>query len=233
MTPPSTSAPTTLAEWLAASAPPKVSCHDTGPSDDGLLRILFYGRASTAEHQDPRTSKAWQLDLDYKVIEGRGVIVGEYFDAACSRQVPWHKRPQAAALLRAVADPDSRIDGIVIGEYERAFDFGQLDALRPFLHHHGVQLWLPEAGGPVEFDTPLHEALMAVLAARSHAEVARARHRVTNARHRQTIDQSRYLGGRPPYGYRTTTSPAAPASMTRRDITAFGSMPHHLHRAQN
>jgi site-specific DNA recombinase len=218
MTTHTTPAPTTLAQWLAASAPPKDICHDTSPSDSGLLQMLFYGRASTAEHQDPVTSKGWQLDLAHTITEDGGMIVGKYFDTACSRQVPWHQRPQAAALLRAAADPANRINAIVIGEYERAFDFGQLEALRPFLQHHGIQLWMPEAGGPVAFDTPLHDALMAVLAARSHAEVARARHRVTNAMRRQTIDQG-YLGGRPPYGYRLVDAGAHPnPALSRRGV---------------
>jgi hypothetical protein len=167
------------------------------------LTFLFYGRASTAEHQDPRTSRAWQFDVARRLTAGHGTIVGKYFETACSREVPWPQRPQAAALLRAIADPANRIDAIVVGEYERAFfDNAQLDALRVVLEQHGVQLWLPEAGGLVRFGSPLHEALLTVLAARSQAGVVRSRHRVTIAMRMQTVEQGRYLGGRPPYGYR-------------------------------
>jgi hypothetical protein len=37
----------------------------------------------------------------------------------------------------------------VIGEYERAFDGNQYASMAPLLEHYGIQLWLPEAGGPV------------------------------------------------------------------------------------
>jgi site-specific DNA recombinase len=139
--------PITLAEWLSAVAAPAPSGPEACPGTQGTLRFLFYGRASTAEHQDPRTSRAWQMDVAGRLVAGRGVIVGEFFEVGCSRQVPWHRRAKARALLQAIADPANRIDGIVVGEYERAFDVGQLDALRPVLERHGVQLWLPEAGG--------------------------------------------------------------------------------------
>jgi hypothetical protein len=115
------------------------------------------------------------------------VIVAEFFEPACSRQVPWAKRPVAAALLDFIADPVNRVDAIVVGEYERAFDVGQLDAMRPFLQRHGVRLWSPEAGGPVEFGSPAHDALAAVLAARAHTEVIRARHRVLVAMRMLTV----------------------------------------------
>jgi hypothetical protein len=85
----------------------------------------------------------------FRAAPGNGRIVAEYFEAGCSRQVPWHKRPQAAALLAALGDPVNRIDAIVVGGYERAFDTGQLDALRPVVELHGVGLWLPEAGPDV------------------------------------------------------------------------------------
>ena len=53
--------PTTLAEWIAATVPLGIPAMDVAPI--GSLRFLFYGRASTQEHQDPRTSRAWRLDI--------------------------------------------------------------------------------------------------------------------------------------------------------------------------
>jgi DNA invertase Pin-like site-specific DNA recombinase len=210
--------PATLAEWIAATIPPGIPALDAAPA--GVLKFLFYGRASTAEHQDPRTSRAWQFDVARRLTAGHGTIVGEYFETACSRQVPWPQRPQAAALLRAIADPANRVDAIVVGEYERAFfDTAQLDALCVVLERHGVQLWLPEAGGLVRFGSPLHEALLTVLAARSQAEVVRSRHRVTIAMRMQTVEQGRYLGGRPPYGYRLVDAGAHPnRALARRGV---------------
>ena len=215
----SSSRPVTLAEWLACMSAAEVPAVSGAVVEQGPLRFLFYGTASTVEHQDPRTSRAWQVEVAGKLVEGYGQIVGEFFDVGCSRQVPWRKRPQASALLQALVDPVNRIDGIVVGEYERAFDVGQLDALRPVLERHGVDLWLPEAGGAVQFGTALHEALATVLAARSHAEVIRARHRVLVAMRSQTVEQNRYLGGRPPYGYQLVDAGPHPnRALSRRGV---------------
>ena len=63
-------------------------------------------------------------------------------------------------------------------------------------------VWLPEAGGPVDLDDPTHRVLMQVLAAQSQREVVRSRHRTLAAMTAQTVEQGRFLGGRPPYGYR-------------------------------
>ncbi|GAA0259264.1 hypothetical protein GCM10010492_70300 [Saccharothrix mutabilis subsp. mutabilis] len=78
--------PTTLAEWIAATIPPRIAAMDAAPVES--LRFLFYGRASTREHQDPRTSRAWQLDIARKLTREHGTIVGEYFEVGCSRQCP-------------------------------------------------------------------------------------------------------------------------------------------------
>jgi len=63
-------------------------------------------------------------------------------------------------------------------------------------------VWLPEAGGLVELDSPVHQALMVLLGAQAQREVVRARHRVLAAMRVQARVQGRFLGGRPPYGYR-------------------------------
>ncbi|OXM60507.1 recombinase family protein [Amycolatopsis vastitatis] len=168
----------------------------------GAVRFAFYGRTSTVEHQDPVSSAAWQREAAETLIAGRGLIVTEYFDAGCSRRLPWRDRPEAAALLTALHDPGRGFDAIVVGEYERAFAADQFEQLAPTLTRHGVQVWLPEAGGPVEAGSPLHRMLMTVLGAQSQREVLRARHRTLAAMRAQVRMQGRYLGGRPPYGYR-------------------------------
>jgi site-specific DNA recombinase len=73
-------------------------------------------------------------------LAGRGRIVAEFFDIGHSRLEEWADRPQAAALLAAIADPQRGFDAIVVGEYERALCGNQLLRLMPLLDRHGVQL---------------------------------------------------------------------------------------------
>ncbi len=173
----------------------------TGPVR-GRLRFAFYGRVSTEDYQDPVTSRARRRDQAGVLVAGHGRIVAEYFDIGQSRELAWARRPQAAALLAAMADPDSGFDAIVIGEYERAFYGGQYAAMAPLFEHYGIQLWTPEAGGPVDFQADEHEQMMLTLGRQSKREITRTKIRVRTAMAAQTRDQGRYLGGRPPYGYR-------------------------------
>ena len=173
----------------------------TGPVR-GRLRFAFYGRVSTEDHQDPVTSRARQQDQASALIAGHGRIVAEYFDVGRSRALSWARRPQAAALLAEMADPGRGFDAIVIGEYERAFYGGQYAAMAPLLEHYGIQLWAPEVGGPTDFKADEHEQLMLTLGWQSKREITRTKIRVRAAMATQTRDQGRYLGGRPPYGYR-------------------------------
>jgi len=136
------------------------------------------------------------------VIADRGMIVAEFFDVGCSRQVPWEQRNEAAALLKQARSVDRRFDTVVVGEFERAFTDRQFEFVARILRSFGVGVWLPEVGGPVELDDPTHRVLMSVLAAQSQREVVRARHRTLAAMTAQTVEQGRFLGGRPPYGYR-------------------------------
>ncbi len=100
------------------------------------------------------------------------------------------------------ADPDRGWDAIVVGEYERAFYGSQYAATAPLLEHYGVQLWMPETGGRVDFASEHDEQAMAVLGLSSKREIIRTSIRVRTAMAAQTKEQGRYLGGRPPYGYR-------------------------------
>jgi len=168
----------------------------------GKLRFAFYGRVSTEDYQDPVTSRARQLGQAAALVAGSGRITAEYFDAGQSRVLPWARRPQAAALVAAMAGPGRGFDAVVIGEYERAFYGSQYALMAPLFEHYGIQLWLPEAGGPVDFSGEGHEAAMLALGIQSKREITRTRIRVRTAMAAQAREQGRYLGGRPPYGYR-------------------------------
>lgn len=166
------------------------------------VRFALYGRTSTVDFQDPVSSFRWQRETALEVIAGRGGIVVEFLDTGCSRSVPWERRPEGAALLRAVRDPGRGFDAVVVGEYERAFAGTQFRDVLRACRANGVELWLPEADGPVDLDNPVHEALLLMLGAQSRREVLRARHRTLSAMRAQACLQGRFLGGRPPYGYR-------------------------------
>ncbi|GHG14439.1 hypothetical protein GCM10017567_35360 [Amycolatopsis bullii] len=154
------------------------------------------------EFQDRATSLGWQREVAEETIRGRGVIVAEYFDEGCSRRLPWRQRPAAAHLIADAEHPNRSFDAVVIGEYERAFYGEQFNAVLTTLREQGIQLWLPEADGPVNLHDPVHQALILLLGSQSRREVLRARHRVLAAMHIQARVQGRFLGGRPPYGYR-------------------------------
>jgi site-specific DNA recombinase len=115
--------------------------------------------------------------------------------------VAWALRPQAAALIAALPSPDRGWDAIVIGEYERAFYSSQYSLMAPLFEHYGVQLWMPETGGQAGYSSEHDEQAMTVLGLSSKREITRTSIRVRTAMAAQTR-QGRYLGGRPPYGYR-------------------------------
>lgn len=188
-----------LGSW-AATRPQRVRLY--GRVVEAGLRFAFYGRVSTGDYQDPVSSRRWQFDFASELVAGHGRIVAEYFDVGYSREIAWNGRPEAARLLAAITDADRGFDAIVVGEYARAFYGSQATYLAPLLREHGVQLWLPEADGPVDLDNPTHQALLMLLGAQAKQEVQRARFRTTAAMQAQAREQGRHLGGRPPYGYR-------------------------------
>ena len=128
--------------------------------------------------------------------------LAEFFDEGESRSVAWGRRPQAAALVALLADPGRGWDAVVVGEYERAFCGSQYALIAPLFEHYGFQLWMPEVGGLVDYASEHDERATTMLGLSSKREVTRTSIRVRTAMAVQTRDQVRYLGGRPPYGYR-------------------------------
>ena len=81
------------------------------------------------------TSRARQLGQAAALVAGHGRIVAEFFDIGQSRTLAWARRPQAAALVAELADPDRGWDAVVIGEYERAFYGSQYASMAPLFEH--------------------------------------------------------------------------------------------------
>jgi site-specific DNA recombinase len=165
-------------------------------------RFAFLGRVSTEDNQDPEASRNWQLDRAHALVDPVGEIVAQYFDIGQSRSVPWKRRPQASALLAALRDPDRGFDGIVIGEPHRAFYGNQYGLTFPVLQHYGVELWVPEVGGAIDPDSEAHDLIMSVFGGMSKGERTRIKIRTRAAMASQAEVEGRFLGGRPPYGYR-------------------------------
>ncbi|MFF0624196.1 recombinase family protein [Streptomyces sp. NPDC004296] len=61
---------------------------------------------------------------------------------------------------------------------------------------------LPEVGGAIDPDNEAHDLVMSVFGGRSKGERNRTKIRVRTAMASQAKSEGRYLGGRPPYGYR-------------------------------
>jgi site-specific DNA recombinase len=130
-----------------------------------------------------------------------GIIIAEYFDCGHSRSLPWQRRPAASRLLEALRDPDRGFAGVVIGEPQRAFYGNQFSLTFPIFTHYGVQLWVPEVGGPVDPGSEAHDLVMTLFGGMSKGERTRIKTRVRAAMSAQTATEGRFLGGRPPYGY--------------------------------
>ena len=91
---------------------------------------------------------------------------------------------------------------MVIGEPQRAFYGNQYSLTMPVFTHYGVELWVPEVGGPIDPDSEAHDLIMSVFGGMSKGERTRIKLRVRAAMAAQAAIEGRFLGGRPPYGYR-------------------------------
>ncbi len=167
-----------------------------------MKRFAFYGRVSTEDQQDPASSRSWQLARSRQVIEqAGGEIVEEFFDIGQSRSLPWKRRPEASRLLDSFRDTRRGFDAVVIGEPQRAFYGNQFGLTFPVFTHYGVGLWVPEVGGAVDPGSEAHDLVMSLYGGMSKGERNRIKVRVRSAMSSQALE-GRFLGGRPPYGYR-------------------------------
>jgi site-specific DNA recombinase len=154
-----------------------------------------------------------------ELIEPNGsAIVAEFFDIGQSRSLPWKRRPEASRLLELLRSPDRGFEAVAIGEPQRAFYGAQFALTFPLFEHYGVELWVPEVGGRVDPGSEAHDMVMTLFGGMSKGERSRIRTRVRNAMAAQAATQGRFLGGRPPFGYRLAD--AGPHPTPRRPPSA-------------
>ena len=163
-------------------------------------RFAFYGRCSTEDIQDPRTSRAWQRGQAEVLVGTDSVIVAEFFDIGFSRSIPWARRPEAGRLLEMLGRSRDW-DAVVVGEGQRCFYGTQFADMSAVFEHYRVPLWIPELGGRYDSSNPSHDILMSVTAGLGKVERQRIQQRVRLAMAAQARTEGRWLGGRPPYGY--------------------------------
>ncbi len=175
------------------------------------MRFAFYGRVSTEDKQDPTSSKLWQLSRAQALIEpSGGVIHAEFFDVGQSRSLPWKRRPEAAALLESLKDPARGFEAVVVGEAKRAFYANQASLVLPVFDYYDVVFWLPEVGGAVDPTSTIHEIMLGLDGGMGKDERNRIKVRVRSTMAAQAQHEGRFLGGRPPYGYRLADAGSHP-----------------------
>ena len=184
-----------------------------------MIRFALSARTSTDDLQDPADSLRWQMDTARRLIAPHGEIVTTYHDIDKSRSLPWERRPEAFRILHDLRNPHRGWDALVIAEPQRAFSGTQFEGILLQFAHYGVGLWVPELGGPVDIENDGHYMALSNYGTMSRAERNRTRLRVANAM-RAHAQAGRWLGGRPPYGYRIAdagphTNPSKAASGAR------------------
>jgi DNA invertase Pin-like site-specific DNA recombinase len=169
---------------------------------EGIGRLVFYGRCSTEDNQDPKTSLAWQMGEASRFVEPLGgQIVEQFFDIGQSRSLPWERRGEANRVLQALKDPNRGWTGLVVGEATRCWYGNQFSLTWPKFDRYGVSLWIPSLGGVFDPENTVHDMAMTITGGLSQSERQHVQRRVRAAMAAQVLVDGKHQGGRAPYGY--------------------------------
>lgn len=164
------------------------------------MSVFGYCRVST----DRQANDGESLAVQQRQLEGYAMMHGleltrVFVEEGVSGSLPIIDRPQGAALM-SVLQPG---DKILAAKLDRMFR-SALDALTTVetLKEKGVQLHLLDLGGDV-LGNGLSKLFLTVAAAFAEAERDRIRERIAQVKADQK-KRGRYLGGRPPFGFRVT-----------------------------
>jgi len=162
------------------------------------MAVWGYSRVSTAAQADDGES----LEVQRRQIEGwchmHGLVLDDLFvERGVSGSMPVAKRPEGSAMWKSLR----RGDTIIASKLDRMFR-SALDALQTVeaLRELGVSLVLLDLGGDIS-GNGLSRLFLTIVAAFAEAEMLRTRERIAQTK-RDQRDRNRYLGGKPPFGYR-------------------------------
>jgi site-specific DNA recombinase len=127
------------------------------------VNFAFYGRVATDDSHGTASSRGWQFARANALIAScGGRIVTEYIDSGPGGSQPWRRRPAATALLETPPNRRRGFPAVVLGAPDRALHRSPSATLAEF-SDYGVQLWLPEIGGPFDPANQAHALTMALL----------------------------------------------------------------------
>jgi putative DNA-invertase from lambdoid prophage Rac len=184
------------------------------------MRVLGYGRVSTAEQANSGDSLATQRQQITGYAMMKGWQVTEFFiEAGVSGSVPLAERPEGQRLLASA----KRGDVVITPKLDRAFRSAS-DALATLeaLKEQGVSLHMIDLGGDV-CGNGISKLVFTILSAVAENERDRIRERIRDVK-RHLASKGVYNGGKRPFGYDVTDGRLVPNLAEQAALTTMRAM---------